>query len=114
MRLSDQFLFVKQVSHPCCFVVRFSKQEICAKMSKAEVESPRLFASRNITDPMIVRFTRFFPVDRKQKTYVPTQEGITTDASVVYQCAFSVKNELLLSGEQRTRDKRATYRRNEV
>lgn len=36
-------------------------------MSKAEVELPRLFASRDIPDPVLVKFTIYFPVDREKE-----------------------------------------------
>ena len=41
---------------------------LSGQMSKAEVELPRLFASRETPTPVLVRFTLYLPVDRKKAT----------------------------------------------
>ncbi len=42
--------------------------------------------------PVLIRFTSYFPDDRKKKAHVPTQEGITADVSVVYKCALPMQS----------------------
>ena len=71
-------------------------------MSRAEVELPRLLFSGIALDLVLVRFMLYFPVDRKKKA---AAESARPDAGgyhrckVVNKCAFTVKNELPLSGE---------------
>ena len=58
---------------------------------KAEVELPRLFASRNIPDPVIVGFTLYYPVDWKYKTTTENErpdEGGYHRRNVVSKCAL--------------------------
>lgn len=65
------------------------------QMSKAEVELPRLCASRDTLAPVLVRFTLCFPVDWNKKAKA---ESARPDAGgyhrrkVVYKCALGKRS----------------------
>ena len=64
-------------------------------MSKAEVELPRLCASRDTLAPVLVRFTLCFPVDWNKKAKAesarPDEDGYHR-RKVVSKCALPEKN----------------------